>query len=232
MTTVESKVREYQQRIEELFAEWKNTEHHTNEIFVEDGVVCPEKWFAREVRPLFLLKEAYGGNNGWSLINDYLIKDDSIEGIWRNVSLWTKGLLNTNAEHLEAYNPNDAEFNKFNNEYIKYIAVVNVKKSKGEKSSDYEDILNYAKSDKKFLLQQLEICDPTIIVCGYTIDPLIEILEKNIKTVHNDNLSYHITLNDHDVLILDYWHPGNQFPKVMNYYGLVNIYQQALLKND
>lgn len=146
MTTVENKVREYQQRIEELFAVWKNTEHHTNEIFVEDGVVCPEKWFASEVRPLFLVKEAYGGNNGWS----YLIKDDFIEGIWRSISLWTKGLLNTNAEHLYVYNPNDAEFDKFNNEYIKSIAVVNVKKSKGEKSSDYEDILNYAKLDKNF----------------------------------------------------------------------------------
>ena len=155
MTTVENKVREYQQRIEELFAVWKNTEHHTNEIFVEDGVVCPEKWFASEVRPLFLVKEAYGGNNGWS----YLIKDDFIEGIWRSISLWTKGLLNTNAGHLYVYNPNDAEFDKFNN----------------------EDILNYAKLDKKFLLQQLEICDPTIIVCGYTIDSLIEILGKISK---------------------------------------------------
>lgn len=93
MTTVESKVIEYQQRIEELFAVWKNTERHINEIFVEDGVVCPEKWFASEIRPLFLLKEAYGGNNGWSLIDDYLTKDEPIEGIWRNVSLWTKGLL-------------------------------------------------------------------------------------------------------------------------------------------
>lgn len=130
MTTVESKVIEYQQRIEELFAVWKNTEHHINEIFVEDGVVCPKKWFASKIRPLFLLKEAYGGNNGWSLIDDYLTKDEPIEGIWRNVSLWTKGLLNTNAEQLYSYNPNDAEFDKFNNEYIKSIAVVNVKKVK------------------------------------------------------------------------------------------------------
>ncbi len=38
--------------------------------------------------------------------------------------------MNTNAEHVDAYNPNDAEFNKFNNEYIKSIAVVNVKKVK------------------------------------------------------------------------------------------------------
>ncbi len=82
------------------------------------------------------------------------------------------------------------------------------------------------------MVQQLEICDPTIIVCGYTIDPLIEIWGENIKTVHNDNLYYHITLNDNNVLVLDYWHPGNQFPKVMNYYGLVNIYQQSLLNND
>lgn len=45
---------------------------------------------------------------------------------------------------------------------------------------------------------------------------------------YNQNLAYHITLNGHDVLVLDYWHPANQYPDIMNYYGLMSIYQQAL----
>lgn len=231
MNSLENKVKEYEQRMTNNFDKWKNLEHHRSQVFVEDGVVCPEKWFASGIRPLFLLKEAYGGDHNWSLVNDYLVKDDPIERVWKTISLWTKGILKTTAEHIEPYEINDAEFSKFNNEYLKSIAVINVKKSKGVNTSDYNDILSYAKSDRSLLLEQLKICDPTIIICGYTIDPLIEIFG-DIKKVHNENLYYYINLNEHNVLVLDYWHPANQFPKIMNYYGLVNIYQQALLNKN
>lgn len=63
-----------------LFADWKlqhgyvseNSKYniaptaidHSSNIFIRDGIICPQQWFSesRKVRPLFLLKEAYGGN--------------------------------------------------------------------------------------------------------------------------------------------------------------------------
>ena len=32
-----------------------------------------------------------------------------------------------------------------------------------------------------------------------------------------------------NVLVLDYFHPAVRYPELLTYYGLVNIYQQALL---
>lgn len=37
--------------------------------------------------------------------------------------------------------------------------------------------------------------------------------------------------NNHDVMIIDYWHPLNFFPGIMNYYGLMHAYQQAIIKH-
>lgn len=31
-----------------------------------------------------------------------------------------------------------------------------------------------------------------------------------------------------DTLIIDFYHPANQYPKFMNYYALCTVYQQAL----
>ena len=70
-----------------LFSDWKKQEgtveqimnkvpatftiNHRDNVFIQDGVVCPEQWFSQKVRPLFLLKEAYGGKDDWDL-TDYL----------------------------------------------------------------------------------------------------------------------------------------------------------------
>lgn len=224
------KVLNYKNESAELFERWKNTKLHKEKIFVSDGIVCPETWFNSVKRPLYLLKEAYGGNNDWSLTGDYLTKEDNNNSItWRRISLWTKGLLNTTKEHLELFNPEDEEFKKFNNKYLRNIAVINVKKSSGQKSSSYDEIVDYAQKDKEYLLKQLQICDPNIIICGYTIAALKEILGYDIKAVNNNHLYYFVELNGHGVMVLDYWHPANQFPDIMNYYGLMNVYQQALM---
>ena len=52
--------------IELLFQEWKNKApsddiNHSQNVFIRDGIVCPEQWFSQKVRPLYLLKEAYHG---------------------------------------------------------------------------------------------------------------------------------------------------------------------------
>ena len=49
-----------------------------------------------------------------------------------------------------------------------------------------------------------------------------------MRTPYNENLYYTIRLDQRDVLVLDYWHPVNQYPDIMNYYSLMAIYQKAL----
>lgn len=223
----------YKQEIYKLFSEWKiKTEPedicHRDKVFISDGVVCPEQWFKQKIRPLFLLKEAYDGTSDWSLVSDHLLlKNRKMSHLWLNVCRWTEGLMNTTSTEIPEFQA-ELGYQNYGNETLKQIAVVNVKKSDGKCSSKMEEINRYAECDQDELQKELELCDPTIIVCGYTISSLNIILQKNIKKVYNDHWFYWIELNDHPVLVIDYYHPANYYPDLLNYYGLMNIYQCAL----
>ncbi len=226
----------YQREIEALLCEWKQKPpfqqiNHQDNIFIEDGVVCPEQWFSQTVRPLFLLKEARGGTKNWNLIREHLLQDGKIgTGTWKQVSQWSKGLLGTTEHDMVPYCA-DGLTARFGNPYLRQIAVMNVKKSDGAKNSNMDEINQYAKYDKQQLRREIELIDPTVIVCGYTISSLQIIMEREIKNYRqpNANLYYILELNGHAVIVLDYYHPSNHYPAVMNYYGLLGIYQQALI---
>lgn len=232
----------YNTGIQTLFDEWEKQQgaikmtQHAQEIdviidhtkgFIRDGVVCPELWFTQSIRPLYLLKEAYG-TGYWDLTTDHLLKSNRSSQMWRRISEWTYGLQSTSKSIIAPYGGWNA-IDYYGNEYLQQIAVVNVKKSSGQSSSDMDNIRVYAQFDKEYLYRELALCDPTIIICGYTASVLDIIFEKSVRQLKNDNIFYYITLNGHKVLVLDYWHPANQYPDIMNYYGLIGAYQQALL---
>lgn len=238
----------YRAKASALFSQWKNrsgsaelkirrktistTIDHASSVFITDGIVCPEQWFSQSIRPLFLLKEAYGGSSDWDLCRDHLLTDGPAGKMWQRISLWTKGLLSTTREQLAPYTPDDPALTHYGNPYLRQIAAVNIRKSGGQTSSDLDTISAYAKFDREFLLRQLELCDPTVIVCGYTGFMLDLIAQPPVRTNPNASGIYHWTLNGHDVLVLDFWHPANQYPDLMNYYTIMALYQQALREQD
>lgn len=243
---VDEKCVAYRQNANQLFSDWKrqagNVDQninkkpktysidHKNRIFIKDGVVCPKKWFSqKEFRPLFLLKEAYGGDGDWDL-TDYLNSSKSADKTWQRIAEWTNGLLHTTQSQVAPYT-SCSDYRTMGNDLLKRIAVVNVKKSNGRPHSQMDEICAYAAFDHDRLRQQLELCDPTVIICGYTSSTLDSIMEMEVRREKNENLYYHIPLNGKSVLVLDYWHPANQYPDLMNYYGLMGIYHTALNAN-
>lgn len=140
--------------------------------------------------------------------------------------------MNTSQDDIPAFFSGLSD-NHYGNDILKQIAVVNVKKSGGKANSSMEEINQYAEYDSEELKKELEIIDPTVIVCGYTISSLNIIMGAEIKDYDNpnENWFYSAQLNDHDVIVLDYYHPANQYPDLLNYYGLLGIYQQALKNN-
>lgn len=232
-------IKQYESDIKSLFEEWKEKTSsgeidHKNNVFISDGIVCPKQWFSQNVRPLFLLKEAYHEEGNWDLISEHLLTDKKIgSGTWRRVSEWTYGLMATTENVLPPY-PVDEIMNYYGNPYLRKMAVVNVKKSGGTSNSDMEVINKYAEYDKAQLRKEIELVDPTVIVCGYTISSLNIIMEEPVKDYShpNPNFYYTMRLNNHNVVVLDYYHPSNRYPAVMNYYGLMGIYQQALIQKS
>lgn len=207
----------YQLEIEKLFVQWKKKKkedshiNHRDGVFIRDGVVCPEEWFSQTIRPMFLLKEAYSGEKDWDLCKDHLmLKDKRMSNMWLKVSQWTEGLFNTTRESVQTYHNGMSDMN-YGNEWLKRIAVVNVKKSGGVKESSMKEINEYAEYDCEELRREIEVCDPTIIICGYTISSLNIIFRQNIKNYHNpdENWIYSMEINNHSVIVIDYYHPAN-----------------------
>ena len=105
--------------------------------------------------------------------------------MWRRVSEWTYGMIHTTAEGSPSYSALPV-FDRCGNEYLRRIAVVNIKKSNGAPDSDMQEILTYAEFDREYLRRQLELCAPTVIICGYTASALdiIRMYASSFITLH------------------------------------------------
>ena len=228
------------EKMERLFTEWKDK--YPSDVFVKDGIVNDALWNSQPVKPLFLLKEAYGGECDWSLV-EHISNPKSRTGeprtcgdTWRRITQWAYGILNTTEAAVAPFKPSNLSYT-YGNEWLNRIAVMNVKKiDNGKSSSDMQNINQYAISDGELLRKQISIIDPTVIICGYTISSLNIILNKTencgVKDCSdpNDNWYYFTNIGGKRVVVLDYYHPSNHYPDLLNYYGLMNIYQLALKK--
>lgn len=241
----------YQKEIAALFAAWKHKApsqdgyiNHPSRVFISDGIVAddPNDWFHQECRPLFLLKEAYGGSQDWDLTwyVRSVAEGKNKNRTWRNVAMWTYGILKTQANRALPVWPeyrNEAEALSteavtptFNEQLLKKIAVVNIKKSGGEMSSSDDDLSRYAEYDAKELWQEIQLIDPTVIISANITSIHDTLVEKNglPKIQRNRDWTSHLEINGHDALLIEYWHPANHFPNMMNFYTLTAVYQHAL----
>lgn len=194
-------------------------------LLISDGVVDSEHYAGI----LFLLKEAYSRDQEfgeWDLAKG--LADKGPWGMWHHVAKWTYGLLNTDETCI-------APFRDFNwdmrNAMLRRIAVVNVKKVNGVSTSESDDLEQYVQNNTDLLRREITHVKPKIIICGGTYDFLKEIFGLKINQTC-DNLYYWIDLGmGEKVLVVDYYHPAARYPEILSYYGLVNIYQQALINN-
>lgn len=184
-----------------LMEKWKAKHDAEKNGFAEDGIVDPEKWFAlpaEEERIMILLKEAYAKDDAksekklvWSeacwLAHEVCMKGCdkdcktcTITGSTFNaVAEWVYGIINACDGELKEYdnwlgvqNRKMKEYRSVRDSLLSRIAVVNIKKSSGAKSSDMKDIMSYAEWDKDYLKEQIELIKPTVIVCGGTYEML------------------------------------------------------------
>lgn len=239
--------------LEELFEKWKSKPaqtktfyhkginqnitveiNHSN-VFITDGPIDETVWNDRTTGKhiMFLLKEAYGESDGWSL-NNWLKRKGPSTNLWYRVVEWTYGISKSSLEHIARYSPSDISFDRVEgkpNEWLSQVAIMNIKKSGGRSSSDYGEIMVYTEADREELIKEIELIDPDIIVCGGTAENLNYLTGNTLKRNYCDNWFYYTTyFGGRERLVIDYYHPANRYPALLNYYGITNIYQQALIE--
>lgn len=201
---------------------------HRN-VFISDGITDNAAWERQKGKKiLYVLKEAYGETGDWNL-SDWLLREKPSSSTWKRVIEWTYGIQNTTASRIAKYSEDIYENNKA---LFHQIAVANLKKSGGRSSSNYGEIEAYALSDKAEIKKQLEIIAPDIIICGSTFRALNSVYGGRLcrEKQKNENWFYYTDIiSGKRTLVLDYYHPGNYYPALVNYYAVASIYQQALL---
>ena len=216
----------YEKEHEEIYIWYRAKYADRNSYLIPDGIVDVENYAGI----LFLLKEAYSREQQfgeWDLAAG--LAAEGPWGMWNHVAKWTAGLLNSNDHHIAPFGDMSKEDR---NAMLRKTAVVNLKKVNGASSSSDDDLMQYTKDNAEILRREVAYVQPQIIVCGGTFKFLKELYDVKIKH-HCDNWYYWLDLGDmKKVLVLDYFHPAVRYPELLTYYGLVNIYQQALLHSE
>ena len=201
-----------------IFDLYKERPLHSEQKFInKDGIVDIKTWNnIKGKKIMFLLKEAYHSDDSKYYESGYDLADDlknngPWNGIWKNVANWVYAIENTTKEKLAdyatLYNLSGKNSSEIENEMLRKVAVVNIKKSSGKKDSDPANLQRYVDEDKDLLLMQIKLINPDVIVCGSTMGYLDQVLGGCIqkKELYSPNWFYNRDIKEVDkkVIILD-----------------------------
>lgn len=170
------------------------TEGNPNNGICFDGAVNQEKYFAREKRLMFLLKETNGNkNNGeknevnedWDYMEwvrkqaDPKDPEPLYRSVFRNIAMWSK-MFNEYADGLSSeiedfIDENGLIINDSLCAALENIAIVNLKKSWGVEQTDWNEMKAYLEDSNNAIRQeilhhQVETLKPTFVLCGGTFE--------------------------------------------------------------
>lgn len=146
-----------------LFAEWREHLKQGNRSFYADGMARGSSYWSSNPRVLFLLKEVNADESvpAWNLFD--VVGDGSIGPTWTVISYWTHG-IHQGGLPWDKVPAADVEYRR---QAISKIAVVNLNKCGGKATSVDSDLWAAAYRDRQFLVRQLRLYAPHIIIaCG------------------------------------------------------------------
>jgi len=169
--------------MEKLFNEWKGLVLSKSDHFVEDGIICPEKWDSVNTKVLLVLKETNDYKyNIAKLIKDSVFKNPKSK-LWRsptfhNIGRWVYGLINS-SDSVSEYK--DAHKNRKSS--LLLCAFINVKKTSGGRRAT-KSVEENAREYSLFLRKQIDIISPDIIVFGGTYKIMKKYVLPELEKVH------------------------------------------------
>lgn len=241
--------------LEKLFDEWaqKHAERVSTDApyamtheapyggFVRDGIVNLESWKKQKVRICFVLNEAGGYDDLEKFPNG-----QDVTAVWNEkgafskfmfkIAVWTKAIKDAFVPPV-TYVKKDVQ--KMGRELIQSIAVVNLKKSDGQRRSDFDLVKRFAQEDAEELKRELELVNPNIIICCETLKfmrgdrPEDENAKRNF-VFYNDELKHiaKLTYVWGSKLIFSLWTPANFVGTIssntINYYAVREMCRASL----
>lgn len=240
------------QKLEKLFDKW--AEKHAKKLsteapyeipheapygkFVRDGIINPEKWAIQEPKICFVMPEAGGYDD-----TEKFPEGHDLAAEWNEKGSFTK-LMFKMAVWIQAVN--DAFFDPVpyvkksiidqRNDLIRSIAIVNLRKSDGQKVPQYKVVSNFAQEDATELRKEIELINPDVIICCNTFKTICKKRpeddtpekpkRKRSAVFYTDEIKKgaKCAYRWEDKLIMDFWHVAQfYYPMTMNnvnYYSI------------
>lgn len=204
-----------------LFEEWENSVPNYKGRFVKDGIINESNYWQSRPRILFVVKEPNDPEQtSWDLaqiLNQYCTGNFSIR-----LSEWAYGISN-NFPSPSAMTGQSAL-----HEALKATAVINLKKTGGYSSSNMDEIASHTMQNKVYLLRQIELIAPELIIGGVGQTRIWNLLFDDIQLRRCD---YDVLVGKwNNIKIIDYYHPGYRIPRAMSYSLLQNIVNSKVFK--
>lgn len=137
---------------------------------------------------------------------------------------WVYGINLANkgkpAVHDEWFGKPKKEYKSARNEQLSRIAVVNIRKSGGEKKSNNKVLSDYTKWDKNELMKQIELINPTMIICGGTYI-FLRILYPELEEFENSSNGRTML---GDIKIIATCHPNSRKNKKIKFKAIIDNY--------
>ena len=240
----------YNKQLDERFEEWEKESEIKN--FFSDGLMFRGKmneektwrypgnenkqWDEAPKRVMFLMKDVNAGEDDLGDDDDVrgrIFKDTSVR-IYRNMSYWLYGLLKTTENgQIPDFTFSVSEATQFFDDTP--VAYVNCKKEAGTSSVAHNTLVNHIKRDKKFLIEEIKILDPDIIVCCAWTEsagnPILKFIKESVYQDIKEINNWMYYSEKENKLIIDSYHPTT--PKSKNkemYHNMMKAYKEFLDK--
>ena len=208
---------------------WDRYREHTELIngaaIIQDGIVDKDKWEKAPRKVLILLKDPHeeDPSKEWNLADTIRVGDwakNASTKIWNTAGQMAFAIQNWGRDsfpQLKIETSEDRTKSKdLAHEALLATAVVNIKKTGGSSAAKDEEISSWAEKTKDLLLEQIRDIGPDIVLCGGTWQYIKDYWDDNKKVArpvyHPDKFYY-----------IDYYHPANRYPNLLNYYALGGI---------
>jgi hypothetical protein len=203
------------EQLDALFQEWRGRQGEQAAGFAPDGIIEEPAWDAAPRKVLFLAKEP----------NEY---SDDLRVLWRRkpwktLGRWAYGLQNVQESRI----PHFVEATQDYRNAFAACAIVNLKKSPGGSSADPQEIQKALESNCDFVLREMEIIRPDIVVCCGTFDSVQKCLLPLPQVVEANAEGWYIFQS---MVLIKYCHPSAPYSESMMYYGLVGAYHAFLAR--
>ncbi|MEX0811762.1 MAG: hypothetical protein WD048_06070 [Chitinophagales bacterium] len=219
-------LKDFKIKLEDIHSRIKSelTDEINNRKPILDGVVYAEKYLKAPIKILWLLKEAYDGDNGtgggwdfeWLLgegVKEFILSHGS-KATWHPIVYVSYSLQNGFPLWDDMNYIRDMPEMTYSVQSVAFINALKLPAMHGTKSYNSEIEKEFLKT-KNFNEEQIKLLEPQVIIAGSTLHLYKDILGLN-------DLEYTVYRSVHyyikgDKLIIDAYHPGQRGVKRQNY---------------